>query len=39
MEVPNALPLIFSGVRSSILQVIATATITAYVSSADWAAT
>ena len=29
---PNALPLIFSGVRSSFLQVIATATITAYVS-------
>lgn len=32
VEVPNALPLIFSGVRSSFLQVIATATITAYVS-------
>jgi osmoprotectant transport system permease protein len=32
VELPNALPLIFSGVRSSFLQVIATATITAYVS-------
>lgn len=31
VELPNALPLIFSGVRSSFLQVIATATITAYV--------
>ena len=31
VEVPNALPLIFSGVRSSFLQVIATATVTAYV--------
>ena len=32
VELPNALPLIFSGIRSSLLQVIATATITAYVS-------
>ena len=32
VELPNALPLIFSGIRSSFLQVIATATITAYVS-------
>lgn len=32
VEMPNALPLIFSGIRSSFLQVIATATITAYVS-------
>ena len=31
VEVPNALPLIFSGVRSAALQVIATATIAAYV--------
>ncbi|HEX2903012.1 MAG TPA: ABC transporter permease [Jatrophihabitans sp.] len=31
VELPNALPLIFSGVRSSFLQVIATATVTAYV--------
>jgi osmoprotectant transport system permease protein len=31
VEVPNALPLIFSGVRSATLQVIATATIAAYV--------
>jgi len=31
VEVPNALPLIFSGVRSSFLQVIATATVTAYI--------
>jgi osmoprotectant transport system permease protein len=31
VELPNALPLIFSGVRASFLQVIATATITAYV--------
>jgi len=31
VELPNALPLIFSGVRSSFLQVIATATITAYI--------
>jgi osmoprotectant transport system permease protein len=31
VEVPNALPLIFSGVRNSFLQVIATATVTAYV--------
>lgn len=31
VEVPNALPLIFSGVRASFLQVIATAIITAYV--------
>jgi osmoprotectant transport system permease protein len=32
VELPNALPLIFSGIRSSFLQVIATATITAFVS-------
>jgi osmoprotectant transport system permease protein len=32
VEVPNALPLIISGVRSSILQIVATATIAAYVS-------
>ena len=32
VEVPNALPLIFSGVRSSMLQIVATATIAAYVS-------
>lgn len=32
VEVPNALPLILSGVRSSILQIVATATIAAYVS-------
>lgn len=32
VELPNALPLIFSGIRSSFLQVIATATIAAYVS-------
>jgi osmoprotectant transport system permease protein len=32
VELPNALPLIFSGVRSAVLQVIATATIGAYVS-------
>ncbi|MGI8664779.1 MAG: ABC transporter permease [Jatrophihabitans sp.] len=31
VELPNALPLIFSGVRSAFLQVIATATVTAYV--------
>ena len=31
VELPNALPLIFSGVRSAALQVIATATIAAYV--------
>lgn len=31
VELPNALPLIFSGIRSSFLQVIATATVTAYV--------
>jgi len=31
VEFPNALPLIFSGVRSSFLQVIATAIVTAYV--------
>jgi osmoprotectant transport system permease protein len=31
VEVPNALPLILSGIRSSFLQVIATATVTAYV--------
>lgn len=31
VEVPNALPLIFSGLRSAALQVIATATIAAYV--------
>jgi osmoprotectant transport system permease protein len=32
VEVPNALPLIFGGIRSAVLQVIATATIAAYVS-------
>ena len=32
VEVPNALPLIISGVRSAVLQIIATATIAAYVS-------
>ena len=32
VEVPNALPLILSGVRSSMLQIVATATIAAYVS-------
>jgi osmoprotectant transport system permease protein len=32
VEVPSALPLIFSGLRSAVLQVIATATIAAYVS-------
>lgn len=32
VEVPNALPLIFGGIRSAALQVIATATIAAYVS-------
>lgn len=32
VEVPNALPLMFSGLRSAVLQVIATATIAAYVS-------
>jgi osmoprotectant transport system permease protein len=32
VEIPNALPLIFSGLRSATLQVIATATIAAYVS-------
>lgn len=31
VELPNALPLIFSGVRSSFLQVIATTIVTAYV--------
>lgn len=31
VELPNALPLIFSGIRSAALQVIATATIAAYV--------
>ena len=31
VEIPNALPLIFSGVRSSFLQVIATTIVTAYV--------
>lgn len=31
VELPNALPLLFSGVRSATLQVIATATIAAYV--------
>src|SRR3954452_239111 len=31
VELPNALPLVFSGVRSATLQVIATATIAAYV--------
>ncbi len=31
VELPNALPLIVSGVRASFLQVIATATVTAYV--------
>jgi osmoprotectant transport system permease protein len=32
VEVPNALPLIFGGVRNATLQVVATATIAAYVS-------
>ncbi len=32
VELPNALPLIFSGIRSSALQLIATATIASYVS-------
>ena len=32
VELPCALPLVFSGVRSSLLQIIATATIAAYVS-------
>lgn len=32
VEVPNAMPLILSGVRSSMLQIVATATIAAYVS-------
>ena len=32
VELPNALPLIISGIRSAMLQVIATATIAAYVS-------
>ncbi|MBT0767409.1 ABC transporter permease [Kineosporia sp. J2-2] len=32
VEVPNALPLILSGVRSAMLQIVATATIAAYVS-------
>lgn len=31
VEVPNAMPLIFGGIRSAVLQVIATATIAAYV--------
>ena len=31
VELPNAMPLVFSGVRSAALQVIATATIAAYV--------
>ncbi|MDP9117700.1 MAG: ABC transporter permease subunit [Actinomycetota bacterium] len=31
VELPNAAPLIFSGLRSSVLQVIATATVAAYV--------
>jgi osmoprotectant transport system permease protein len=31
VELPNSLPLVFSGVRSAVLQVIATATIAAYV--------
>jgi osmoprotectant transport system permease protein len=31
VELPNALPLVFSGLRSAVLQVIATATIAAYV--------
>jgi osmoprotectant transport system permease protein len=32
VELPNAMPLIISGIRSAVLQVIATATIAAYVS-------
>ena len=32
VEIPNALPLIISGVRSAVLQIVATATIAAYVS-------
>ena len=31
VELPNALPLIFSGVRSAVLQLIATATVAAYI--------
>ena len=31
VEIPNALPLIFAGIRSAVLQVIATATVGAYV--------
>ena len=31
VEVPNGLPLLFSGVRSATLQVVATATIAAYI--------
>jgi osmoprotectant transport system permease protein len=31
VEVPNALPLIISGIRSSMLQIVATATVAAYV--------
>ena len=31
VELPNALPLLFSGVRSATLQVVATATIAAYI--------
>ena len=31
VEIPNAMPLIFSGIRSSALQVVATATVAAYV--------
>lgn len=31
VEVPNALPLLFSGVRSAVLQVVATATIASYI--------
>ena len=31
VELPNALPLLFSGVRSAVLQVVATATIAAYI--------
>jgi osmoprotectant transport system permease protein len=32
VEVPNALPLILSGIRNATLQIVATATITAYIS-------
>ena len=31
VEMPNALPLLYSGIRSAVLQVVATATIAAYI--------